>query len=126
MDPSEVKPFYAKVTEGETNEDRKNFYTEPCTLLLFIMQRIHLIISGDVQGVGFRSWALHQAQAKQLTGWVKNRSDGSVEIVAEGESEVLDEFTGLCRNGPDTGWVDRVTVSQLRATGEFKGFAVVY
>jgi acylphosphatase len=90
------------------------------------MQRIHLIISGDVQGVGFRSWALHQAQAKRLTGWVKNRADGCVEITAEGSREKLDEFIGLCRAGPDTAWVKDIAVDRTPATNEFKGFMVVY
>ena len=90
------------------------------------MIRIYLIISGDVQGVGFRSWVRRQALALHLTGWVKNQPDGAVEIVAEGSPEKLGKFMEICRSGPETSWVENVTVDQEEATGEFTGFNVVY
>lgn len=90
------------------------------------MQRIRLIISGDVQGVGFRAWALRQARDKRLTGWVRNREDGSVEIVAEGSQKLLNEFIALCRNGPEGAWVKNIQVKWDKASGEFADFSVVY
>lgn len=90
------------------------------------MKRVHLIISGDVQGVGFRAWALRYAQGKPLTGWVKNREDRSVEIVAEGPKAVLEDFAKVCQHGPEVAWVEQIDVQWQEATGEFVTFAVVY
>jgi acylphosphatase len=90
------------------------------------MKRVHLLISGDVQGVGFRSWAFRQAQGLGLTGWVKNREDGTVELVAEGLREKLEELIKRCQRGPDVVWVEGVDIVWTDATGEFVNFSVVY
>lgn len=90
------------------------------------MKRVHLIISGDVQGVGFRAWVLRQAQDFQLTGWVKNREDGSVEVIGEGLKYDLEEFIKRCHDGPDLSWVERIDIQWQEATGEFVHFAIVY
>jgi acylphosphatase len=90
------------------------------------MHRVHLIISGDVQEVGFRSWAIRVAGSLGLSGWVKNREDGAVEITAEGEKAKLDELVALCQKGPEVAWIEHVDVSWLRATGEFVTFEVIY
>lgn len=90
------------------------------------MKRVHMVISGDVIGVGFRSWARFQAKASGLTGWVKNRSDKTVEAVAEGNPEALEKFIELCKRGPDVAWVEHVDVEWSRSTGEFLDFRVVY
>ena len=55
---------------------------------------LHAIVSGDVQGVGFRAHTSHIARSLGITGWVRNREDGSVEVVAEGAKTVLQEL--LC------------------------------
>jgi len=60
----------------------------------------HLIIKGIVQGVGYRAWFLSQAQALRLRGWVRNRSDGSVEAVVCGAPQAVDEMIALARRGP--------------------------
>ena len=62
------------------------------------MKRAHLIISGDVQGVGFRAWIVRQAKEFSLTGWVKNREDGAVELVAEGVRQSLEELIKRCQH----------------------------
>lgn len=90
------------------------------------MKRICLVISGDVQGIGFRAWALRYAQGKLITGWVKNRQDGAVEIVAEGSRGALEDFVASCQHGPDVAWVEKVNVEWQEATGEFMHFEVVY
>lgn len=90
------------------------------------MHRVRLIISGDVQGVGFRSWALRYAQSRQLTGWVKNREDGTVEIVAEGTRVDLTDLINACRKGPEVAWVKDVAVSWEAPSSEFAGFEVIY
>ena len=60
---------------------------------------IHIRIFGRVQGVGFRAWAQRQAEDLELSGWVRNRSDGSVEILAEGSDEQMNFFLTLCKKG---------------------------
>ncbi len=89
------------------------------------MKRIHLIITGDVQDVGFRSWTKRQSRELDLVGWVKNRSDGSVEIVAEGKRGQLDEFIKRCNLGPEASWVENVTVSWEEGSASFVSFDVV-
>ena len=90
------------------------------------MHRVHLIISGDVVGVGFRAWTLRLARSKSLTGWVKNREDGAVEIVAEGPRAALEDFVKACQHGPEVAWVQHVDVSWQEARCEFVGFEVLY
>lgn len=90
------------------------------------MQRIHLLILGDVTGVGFRYFALRRAQSLGLNGWVRNVSKGQVEAVAEGEKDKLEEFIKRCNHGPDVAWVAQVDVKWGEATGEFTGFKIRY
>ena len=90
------------------------------------IQRIHLIISGDVIGVGYRSWALRRAKELELVGWIKNREDDTVELVAEGEKRALEQLIASCKEGPDVAWVERVDAAWQKATGGFVYFEVVY
>ncbi|OGG24004.1 hypothetical protein A3A79_02295 [Candidatus Gottesmanbacteria bacterium RIFCSPLOWO2_01_FULL_43_11b] len=90
------------------------------------MKRAHLIISGDVQGVGFRAWIVRQAKEFSLTGWVKNREDGAVELVAEGVRQSLEELIKRCQHGPEVSWVEKVDVAWKEASNEFVSFDVVY
>lgn len=61
---------------------------------------MRLIIVGRVQGVGFREFARREARALGLKGWVRNRSDGSVEAVATGTTQAIKDFVGKCTRGP--------------------------
>lgn len=90
------------------------------------MKRVHLIISGDVQGVGFRSWVLRVARELGLVGWVTNREDDTVEIVAEGKQLDLEDLLARCRRGPELAVVKAVDVRWEQATGEFMSFVVIY
>lgn len=90
------------------------------------MKRVHLVISGDVQGVGFRAWVVRQAKELSLTGWVKNREDGAVEVIAEGLKHDLEEFIKCCHDGPELSWVESIDTQWQEATGEFVHFAIVY
>jgi acylphosphatase len=90
------------------------------------MKRVHLIISGDVQGVGFRAWVLRYSRQISCTGWVKNRDDGTVEITAEGPRGELEELIAHCQHGPEVAWVERVDVNWSDATSEFHRFEVLY
>ena len=90
------------------------------------MKRVHLIICGDVVGVGYRAWVLRLAQNFRLVGWVKNRQNRTVELVAEGEPEVLEKLIVACKKGPDVAWIEHVEITWLPASGEFVNFTVVY
>jgi acylphosphatase len=70
------------------------------------MAAARLIIIGRVQGVGFRGWACRAAFPLNLRGWVRNRADGSVEILAIGEDAAIDELVAACRRGPRMAAVD--------------------
>jgi acylphosphatase len=59
-----------------------------------------LVISGRVQGVGYRAWMMHKATELGISGWVRNRADGSVEALIAGEVAAVEEMARLCRRGP--------------------------
>ncbi len=71
---------------------------------------VHVLISGIVQGVGFRAWTERSAAALGLSGWVRNTEDGDVEAVFSGSVEDVAEMLGACRDGPRGARVDRVEV----------------
>jgi acylphosphatase len=82
-------------------------------------------IRGRVQGVGYRAWVDHEARRRGLQGWVRNRRDGSVEAVFEGDEGIVTDMVASCRKGPPSSRVDGLaeeTAHQdalgLRPTGE--------
>lgn len=64
------------------------------------MNAKRLIISGRVQGVGYRDWMCAQAEALGLSGWVRNRRDGTLEAVVDGDPAAVEELMRACRRGP--------------------------
>jgi acylphosphatase len=82
-----------------------------------------LLISGRVQGVGFRWFAIERASVEGITGWVRNLPDGGVEIVAEGDAEAMERFERALRHGPGRARVDDVAVDILTPTGRFLSFS---
>lgn len=88
------------------------------------MKRVHVWISGQVQGVWYRESTKKAAQALGVTGWVKNRSDGRVEGVFEGPAEAVDQLVAWCGHGPERARVDVVHVEDEPATGGFEAFLV--
>jgi acylphosphatase len=82
-------------------------------------------ITGRVQGVGFRWWALRHAEALQITGWVMNGDDDRVvEVVAEGEVGNLGLFEQRLRSGPSGARIDAFTAQRSPASGEFERFGI--
>ena len=75
------------------------------------MRGAHVVITGRVQGVGFRYWVEAEAVLRGVTGWVRNRRDGSVEAVFFGEDEVVASMLEACWDGPDMARVTAVVVS---------------
>jgi acylphosphatase len=90
------------------------------------MERVHMIVRGRVQGVYYRASARDRARQLQLSGWVRNCPDGSVEIVAEGKQASLEQLVAWCHEGPPGAVVTTVDVEWQAATGEFVGFTVKY
>jgi acylphosphatase len=86
--------------------------------------RVHVLISGMVQGVFFRSYAEDKATSLGLTGWVMNTHDGKVEAVFEGEKALVDEMVSWCRKGPSTASIKKVDVKEEKYTGEFNSFYI--
>ncbi|GAC1511769.1 MAG: acylphosphatase [Candidatus Dormibacteraceae bacterium] len=86
------------------------------------MERLHGVIHGDVQGVGFRYFLIREAQRLGLRGWVRNRDDGSVEFVAEGRRSDLERLMQAAEKGPLPARVDRVNVEWSAGTGGLDDF----
>jgi len=72
-----------------------------------------LSITGRVQGVGYRDWAMRTAERLGLAGWVRNRVDGSVEALVVGEDVAVGEMIEACRRGPRLAEVDAVDVDPV-------------
>jgi acylphosphatase len=88
------------------------------------VKRVHIYISGIVQGVSFRYYTLQEAMRSGATGWVRNLPDGRVEAVIEGDDAVIDRMLAWCGEGPRGGHVDHVEVLPETPTGEFQGFRI--
>ncbi len=87
-------------------------------------KRAHLLIDGRVQGVGFRYSASIEADARGLRGWVRNLTDGRVELVAQGSEPAVESLIAWCREGPRFSWVRQVDVAWETAEDEPPGFSV--
>lgn len=85
--------------------------------------RRHVVVSGEVQGVSFRDETRKEAEQAGLAGWVRNRDDGSVEAVFEGDADAVERLVEWCRSGPSSADVDDVEVTEVEAQGE-SGFEV--
>lgn len=85
---------------------------------------VRLVISGKVQGVFYRAWAVETATGLGLDGWVRNDPDGTVEAVAAGPAGAVDRFVAACRQGPSAARVANIDVSPAEEPGE-SGFRQV-
>lgn len=72
---------------------------------------VRLRITGRVQGVGYRWWTVWEASRRGLDGWVRNRFDGSVEVLVAGPTDKVEELIDACRRGPDLARVDDIVVT---------------
>ena len=87
------------------------------------MIRRRVVVHGRVQGVFFRDTCQREASNRDVSGWAANRSDGSVEVVFEGEADAVEQMLAWCRQGPDQASVTSVEVTEERPQGE-SGFRV--
>lgn len=89
------------------------------------LKQVQLTVRGRVQGVYFRASAQREARRLGITGWVKNRQDGSVDILAEGEEDGLRDLIGWAQKGPSASRVEKVDVRWRGFSGEFPDFRIV-
>ena len=88
--------------------------------------KAHVLISGRVQGVWFRESTRREAVALGITGWVKNRPDGRVEVLAEGPEDQIRSLVSWCAHGPPFARVVRVHEIPEGWRGEFESFDIVF
>jgi len=100
-------------------EHIKNFL-----LILFMQTRAHVIISGSVQGVFFRSAIRNHAKLHNVKGWVRNTKDGYVEAVLEGDKDEIEEVIKYCKEGPSTASVADVKVEWKEPSENFAEFEI--
>ena len=91
-----------------------------------VQKRIHIFVTGRVQGVFFRQSTRVMAIKNNVNGWVRNLDDGRVEIIAEGEESNIDTLADWCKTGPANSRVDESKLLEEESTNEFKIFEVRY
>ncbi len=84
--------------------------------------RVHLLVSGLVQGVAFRAYTVDEARRLGVAGWVRNLADGRVEVEAEGERGALEALVRFCRRGPPAAMVDDVEATWSAFAGDLGAF----
>ena len=87
--------------------------------------RAHVFIEGRVQAVSYRYWTRKTSQKLNLSGWIKNLTDGRVEAAFEGPKGKVTEMVQKCKNGPMLAGVKHIDVSWEKATGEFGDFEIL-
>ncbi|WP_144391324.1 acylphosphatase [Pleionea sediminis] len=85
-------------------------------------KRVHAYISGVVQGVWYRASTQEKATQLGLNGWVRNLSDGRVELIAEGDAMLLQQLMQWCQRGPENASVEDINVSWCESKDEFESF----
>src|SRR5689334_4901219 len=88
------------------------------------LKQVTLVVRGRVQGVFFRASTQREAKRLGLTGWVKNRGDGAVEMCVEGEEEALKEMIAWAHKGPTAARVEKVDVRWRGYVGDFSDFKI--
>ena len=90
------------------------------------MKRIHIIISGRVQGVWFRHNTNIIGNKLGLKGFVRNLPNGNVEVVAEGSEEKLEQLINFCKTGPEGSKVENIKIKYEKPNSEFATFSIRY
>ena len=89
------------------------------------METLSIIVKGKVQGVYFRHFAREKARNLELTGYVKNQTDLSVYILAQGEKAALDNFVAWCHNGSPESFVQELIIDRVVESQLFEGFEII-
>jgi acylphosphatase len=88
--------------------------------------RAHLIIEGRVQGVFFRMETKKTADHAKVSGWVRNKRDGNVEALLEGDEKSVEAVIEWCRKGPPSAYVKKVDICFENYKGEFENFEITF
>ncbi len=88
--------------------------------------RLRIVIEGIVQGVFFRATTIEESSKLDLTGWVKNCSDGRVEAVFEGDVDGIEQIVEWCKKGPPGAVVRNIETTWEQATGDYDSFTIKY
>ena len=86
--------------------------------------RAHMLVSGDVQGVFFRQETKSRADRSSVRGWIRNRDDGKVEAVFEGEEEDVETLVTFCKRGPPRAMVTNFDLKKEEYRDEYKDFTI--
>ena len=89
------------------------------------MQASHITVYGEVHNIGFRTWAKELAVKLDLSGWVRKASDGSIEILIQGEEDPITNFLSLCWDGPKMAYVDDVLATESSSDSTLIEFKVL-
>ncbi|SER79489.1 acylphosphatase [Salipaludibacillus aurantiacus] len=89
------------------------------------METKRLLVFGNTQGVGFRKYTRKVAYLYNIAGWVQNKPDGSVEIVAQGSSEMMELFIEKVKKGPKKAIVSKVNVLSVNCNKNYKAFKIL-
>lgn len=90
-----------------------------------VRRRVHLLISGRVQGVGYRAAVRRWAEAGGLSGWVRNLADGRVEVMAEGDGMAVEALIQRCRQGPPLARVADCRLTEAEPEGDLAEFRIL-
>lgn len=88
------------------------------------MQQAHVFISGSVQGVGYRQFVKSTAKKLGLTGWVRNSEDGGVEVVLQGEKDMVEKMIALCKQGPFLSEVKQIGFEWEEGPESYSDFSI--
>ncbi len=89
------------------------------------MKRLHVFVSGKVQGVFFRSFVKKEAEALSLNGWVRNLSDGRVEAIVEGNNDSVDMVLERISQGSPQSKIDKIEFHEENCLNEFNNFSII-
>jgi acylphosphatase len=91
-----------------------------------VITRVHAVVSGTVQGVGFRYWTARKADQLELVGYARNLFDGTVEVEAEGPQAAVDALMGMLREGPPSAAVTDVVLRPVAPHGDGTEFDILH
>ena len=89
------------------------------------LKQLHMVVRGRVQGVYFRASAQREARRLGVCGWVRNRADGALEILAEGEEAAVRDLHGWAQKGPSAARVDKIDTRWRSYVGEYSDFRIL-
>jgi acylphosphatase len=90
------------------------------------MKAVSIIVTGDVQGVGFRHYTYKLASELGLKGYVRNMPGNKVEIVAEGTENAITELVEFCKKGPSSGYVNDIKINYSKPSNNYVDFRIEY